>query len=128
MAIRTLKRRIIIREYDFEKVKREAFLPIGLGSIYDRAHITFLNQDGLEKIKLEQILRGKDNPFTVIDTENTKPYRLLCGLKDYLYNRRYLDWHVTEDEEGYICVQARKNTPKSRLGYAVFEKDLVSRL
>lgn len=128
MAIRTLRRRVIIREYDFEKVKREAFMPIGLGSIYDRAHITFLNQDGLEKIKLEQILRGKSGPLTEIDLETTKPYRLLCGLKDYLYNTKYLDWSVTEDEEGYICVQARKNTPRSRLGYAVFEKDLASRL
>ena len=128
MAIRTLRRRVIIREYDFEKVKREAFMPIGMGSIYDRAHITFLNQDGLEKIKLEQILRGKTGPLTEIDTETTKPYRLLCGLKDYLYNVRYLDWSVTEDEEGYICVQSRRNTPKSRIGYAVFEKDLVSRL
>jgi hypothetical protein len=128
MKTRTIKRRVIIREYDYERVKREAFMPIGLGSIYDRTHITLLNQDGLEKIKLEQILRGRTNPFTVIDTENTKPYQLLCGLRDYLYNSKYLDWHVTEDAEGYICVQARKNTPKSRLGYAVFEKDLVSRL
>lgn len=128
MKTRTLKRKVIIREYDFERVKREAFVPVGLGSIYDRAQITLLNQDSLEKIKLEQILRGKTSPFTVINTEGTKPYQLLCGLKDYLYNSKYLDWHVTEDEEGYICVQARKNTPKSRLGYAVFEKDLVSRI
>jgi hypothetical protein len=128
MKTRTLKRKVIIREYDYERVKRDAFMPIGLGSIYDRAEFTPLNQDSLEKIKLEQILRGRDNPFTVIDTETTKPYQLLSGLRDYLYNNKYLDWHVTEDEEGYICVQARKNTPKSRLGYAVFEKDLVSRL
>lgn len=128
MAIRTIKRRIIIREYDFERVKREAFLPIGLGSLYDRAHITFLNQDGLEKIRLEQILRGKTGPLTQMETEITKPHIILYGLRDFLYNSKYLDWRVTTDEEGYICVQARKNTPKSRLGYAVFEKDVKSRI
>jgi hypothetical protein len=128
MAIRTIKRRIIIREYDFERVKREAFLPIGLGSLYDRAHITFLNQDGLEKIRLEQILRGKTNPLTQMETETTKPHILLYGLRDFLYNSKYLEWRVTLDEEGYICVQARKNTPKSRLGFAVFEKDVESRI
>lgn len=128
MAIRTVRRRIIIREYDFERVKREAFLPIGLGSIYDRAHITLLNRDGLEKIKLEQILRGKTGPLSEIETELTKPHKLLCGLRDFMYNSKYLDWKITEDEDGYICVQARKNTPRSRLGYAVFEKDLMSRI
>ena len=53
---------------------------------------------------------------------------ILFDLKDYLYNERYVHWKVSVDEEGYICVQARNNTPKSRLGFAVFEKDLVSRI
>ena len=53
---------------------------------------------------------------------------LLYNLKDYLYNQKYYEWNVSLDDDGYVCVQARKNTPKTRIGWAVFEKDLVSRL
>ena len=129
MAIRILRRKVIIREYDFEKVKREAFMPVGLGSIYDRAEFTPLDQEALEKLKLVVILKGKQHdPLLFADWNNNIPAMLLYNLKDYLYNQKYYEWNVSLDNEGYVCVQARKNTPKSRIGYAVFEKDLVSRL
>lgn len=132
MAVRILRRKVIIREYDFNKVRDQAFAPLScmgiLDTLYDRAEFIPLNQDNLEKLKVVEILKGKPSTFTDIRWENTMPSRLVAQFKDYLYNVRYYDWQVTIDEEGYICVQARKNTPKSRLGWGVFEKDLVSRL
>ena len=132
MAIRTLRRKVIIREYDFNKVKAQVFAPLScmgiIDTLYDRASFLPLNQDNLEKLKVVEILKGKQSALKDIRWENTMPSRLVAQFKDYLYNTRYYDWQVTIDEEGFICVQARKNTPKSRLGWGVFEKDLESRL
>lgn len=130
MALRTLKRKVIIREYDFDKVKSQALgnLVFDGMALYDRVSFLPLNSDNLEKLKLQEILRGKTGPLTEIDPDRTVPALLLYQLKDYLYDNRYYDWNVTLDEEGYLCVQARKNTPKSRIGWGVFEKDLRSRL
>ncbi len=130
MAVRTLKRKVIIREYDFEKVKSQALgnLVYDDMALYDRVSFTPLNRDTLEKLKLQEILRGKTGPLTEINPDITVPALLLYQLKDYLYDNRYFDWKVDTDEDGYLCVQARKNTPKSRIGWGVFEKDLRSRL
>jgi hypothetical protein len=132
MAVRTLRRKVIIREYDFNKVRDQAFAPLAymgiLDSLYDRASFLPLNQDNLEKLKVEEILKGKHSTLKDIRWENAMPSRLVAQFKDYLYDTRYYDWQVTIDEEGYICVQARTNTPKSRLGWGIFEKDLESRL
>lgn len=132
MAVRTLRRKVIIREYDFNKVRDQAFAPLSCmgipDTLYDRASFLPLNQDNLEKLKVVEILKGKHSTLKDIRWENTMPSRLVAQFRDYLYNVRYYDWQVTIDEEGYICVQARKNTPKSRLGWGIFEKDLKSRL
>ena len=133
MAIRILRRKVIIREYDYRKVYTEALLPLScMGfkeTLYDRAEFTPLNYEALEKLKLVDILKGKQySPLVKSAWNNGIPAMLLFDLKDYLYDIRYYDWEVTVDEDGYLCVQARKNTPKTRLGWAVFEKDIESRI
>jgi hypothetical protein len=132
MKKRTLRRKVIIREYDFNKVKDQAFAPLAcmglIDSLYDRADFIPINQENLEKLKLVEILKGKTSKLTEVELNLKKPAILVAQLRDYLYNAKYYQWHVTVDEEGYVCVQARKNTPKSRLGWAVFEKDITSRL
>ncbi len=132
MAIRILRRKVIIREYDFNKVRDQAFAPLAymgiLDSLYDRASFLPLNQDNLEKLKVEEILRGKTAVLKSVDWDLKMPAVLVAQLKDYLYNSKYYHWKITVDDEGYLCVQARKNTPKSRLGWGIFEKDLESRL
>jgi hypothetical protein len=131
MAIRTLRRKVIIREYDYNKVRDQALggLIFDGVALYDRAEFTPLNQEALEKLKVVEILRGKKNtPILEADLDLKMPARLVQQLKDYLYDDRYYQWSVTTDENGYLCVQARKNTPKSCLGWAVFEKDLESRI
>ena len=132
MAIRTLRRKVIIREYDFNKVKEQAFMPIACmgisDTLYDRASFLPLNQDNLEKLKVEEILKGKTAVLKSVDWNLKMPAILVAQLKDYLYNNRYYDWQVSIDEEGYLCVQARKNTPKTRLGWGIFEKDLQCRI
>ncbi len=132
MAIRTLRRKVIIREYDFVKVRDHAFAPLAcmglIESLYDRAEFTPISQENLEKLKVLEILRGKQTKLSEVELDLKRPAILVAHLRDYLYNSRYYLWDVTVDEDGYVCVQARKNTPKSRLGWAVFEKDITSRL
>ena len=130
MTKRTLRRKVIIREYDFHKVKADA-LSVGFATqyvLYDRAEFVPLNQENLEKLKLVEILKGKANAISKIDSSLKNPALLLYNLKDYLYNEKYIDWQVTIDEDGYLCVQSRKNTPKTRIGWGVFEKDYECRI
>lgn len=132
MAVRTLRRKVIIREYDFKKVRDQAFAPLGIiGSmetLYDRAEFTPLNQENLEKLKVIEILRSRKTKISEVELDLKRPALLVAQLRDYLYSDKYYNWNVTIDEEGYVCVQARKNTPKSRLGWGVFEKDIESRI
>jgi len=131
MALRTLTRKVIIREYDYNKVRNQALggLIYDSMALYDRASFTPLNQETLEKLKMIEILKGKTNtPILEANINLVVPALLVSQLRDYLYDSRYYKWPVTTDEDGYLCVQARKNTPKSRLGWAVFEKDLESRI
>ncbi len=130
MALRTLKRKIIIREYDYKKIYDQATgLHYDGVALYDRVTFSPLNAETLEKLKLVEILKGREyTPLIATEWNNNVPAMMLYYLKDYLYDERYFNWEVSIDEDGYLCVQARKNTPKSRLGWGIFEKDLVSRL
>ena len=132
MAIKTLRRRIIIREYDLIRVRREALAPLAtmgiIDSLYDRVSWTPLNLDNLEKLQLQEILKGKTTPLADVKWNLKHPATLLFKLQEYVYDKKYYKyWKTTIDDEGYLCVQARSNTPKSRLGWGVFEKD-ISRL
>jgi len=130
MALRTLRRKVIIREYDFNKVAQEATGVHHDGqSLYDRVSFLPLNEENLEKLKVVEILQGKEHTVLLkSDWNNNVPAMMLYQLRDYLYDKRYYDWRVTIDDQGFICVQARKNTPKTRLGWGVFEKDLACRI
>jgi len=130
MALRTLRRKVIIREYDFNKVAQEATGVHHDGqSLYDRVSFLPLNEENLEKLKVVEILQGKEHTVLLkSDWNNNVPAMMLYQLRDYLYDKRYYDWRVSIDDQGFICVQARKNTPKTRLGWGVFEKDLACRI
>ena len=130
MAIRTLKRKVIIREYDFNKVADQATGAFYDGmALYDRVKFQPLNQETREQLKLVEILKGKEHtPLIASEWNHNVPAMMLYHLRDYLYDERYYNWSVSIDEDGYLCVQARKNTPKTRIGWGEFEKDLVSRL
>jgi hypothetical protein len=129
MKQRTLKRKVIIREYDFKKIESDALgMHFDGKSLYDRVSWTPISQDTLEKLKLQEILKGKSGPLTTVVLDLTMPAMLVAQLRDYLYDTRYYKWHITTDEEGFLCVQSRVNTPRTRLGWGVFEKDLTCRI
>jgi len=122
-----LRRRVLIREYDFEKVKPYA-LSTGRYqnqiTLYDRVIFEPLDQDTLEKHLVIDILKGNSKVLRDMKWDSYSPTGMLYSVKDHLYNTQYYQWMVTVDDQGYLCVQARSNTPKSRMGWATFEKDL----
>jgi hypothetical protein len=124
MKSRKLRRQVIIREYDYHKVYKQA-MDLAL---YDRGSFIPLNQENLEKIKLVDLLKGKTTPMTELAYDLKSPAILLYHLKDYLYSEKYYEWNVRVNQEGYVCVQPRKNIQESIVGWAVFEKDLVCRV
>ena len=129
MALRTLRRKVIIREYDYKKIEEQALgLHFDGMALYDRVSFLPLSQGNLEQIKMIEILKGKENPLSAARWNFSMPGVLLYDLRDYLYSDKYYNWKASIDEEGYLCVQARKNTPKSRIGWGVFEKDLTCRI
>lgn len=130
MAIRTLRRKVIIREYDYQRLRKEAFMPLAtmgiVDTLYDRAEFTPFTKDQLSQEYLLKVLGSKTFKNSSRPTQH--PANWLYDMRDYLYSSKYIDYHPEYDEEGYVWVQARKNTPRTRLGWAVFEKDLESRL
>jgi hypothetical protein len=69
MKTRTLRRKVIIREYDYEKVYSQAFAPLahlGLDStLYDRAEFIPLTKTKLEHENLIELLKesNRSNPY-----------------------------------------------------------------
>jgi hypothetical protein len=130
MAIRTLRRKVIIREYDYEKVRDQSFMPLRsmglMETMYDRAEFRPITKTQLEYDNLIMLLRDdfEENPLR----PTAIPALFLFNAKDYLYNQKYIEWKSEYDDDGYIWIQAKKNAPRTRLGWGIFEKDLVSRL
>jgi hypothetical protein len=129
MALRTLKRRIIVRENDFQKVKTQAFSVVTLidvlGGFYDRADWTPLTKEAIEK---EMIIKGLKGEMMPRGGNWLIPEDYLLYFQDNLYNKRYCHWNPRYDEDGYLVVQSKKNLGPVRLGWGIFEKDLESRI
>jgi len=119
---RVLRRRVIIREYDYTRLERQALGLFFGHTLYDRANFTPLTRDSLEKAAVVLALKG--DPKWHKFSPPLYPVHFLGLFKDFLYDQDYLKWTVTWDEQGSMWVQARKNTPRTRLGWAVLEKDM----
>ena len=122
MRHKLLRRRCIIREYDYVSVAREARELIAGQPLYDRVSFEPITRDSLEKQSLLLLL--KDNHRWHDYVPSCYPINTLVLFRDYLYNSRYLTWTATYDQEGQMWIQSRVNTPRTRLGWGVFEKDL----
>ena len=120
--MKKIRRRVLIREYDYRKIVTNNYGGIMFDGmmLYTRSEFTPLTRDAIEKEVVWQNLTD--------DSRKLWQYRnydrqMFNGMKDYLYNPRYMQWRVVWDAEDYLCVQARSNTPCSRMGWAVFEYD-----
>ena len=120
--MKTVRRQIIIREYDYDRIV-QLYIPI----LYTRASFVPFTLKDLEQERMLQVLSTPEENIEQIKyripDNYDYPRSFLWCLKDQLYNDKYPEWFSEYDENGYMWIQARKNTPKSKLGRATFEYD-----
>lgn len=114
--MKKLVRSVIIREYDFKhKLKPRC------KALYDECEFEPMTRDGLEKEHMLHVLKGNTEHFA----NYTKPKDMLYDVKSWLYSKDYIrnDVVVEYDDTGFLWIQYRKNTPKTKLGWAKLQKE-----
>jgi len=118
-----LRRRVIIREYDYNKVVDRAlpslyhkanFVPITLKELEQEHLLMVLSEHPSQKLPMRRRYKGDDPCYQY-------PKNYLWEMQDILYNKSYVDWFSEYDKDGYMWIQARKNTPRTLLGWGTFE-------
>lgn len=116
---RILRRRCIIREYDFNKILKKD---------PDRILYDTYEFEPFTKLKLEQEAMWHTLKDTLVNNwliENP-PRSNLRRLQDSLYNKRYLEWETWFTADGFILIQGKKNGPQSKLGWATMTKNFIN--
>jgi hypothetical protein len=130
VVMKLLRRKIIIREYDFNKIKTKATAKVDrYETLYDRATFTPITKDELEKEYLIFLLTKDEG---VGKTQNAMdhwkptefPSSYLYHMRKKLYSEEYTRWNIRFDNNGHLYIRYNKATPETKLGWAIFEKDL----
>jgi hypothetical protein len=116
---RTLRRRCIIREYDFNKILKKD--PDRL--LYDSYEFEPFTKLKLEQEAMWHTLKGTNTNNWLIENP---PISNLRRLQDSLYDKKYLDWDCWHTSEGFVLIQSRKNAPQTRLGWATMTKNFTN--
>lgn len=130
MGIRTLRRRVIIKQNDFLSLRRNCLKcdKTHPDPLYDRVTFEPININELEKQYLIGLLNGK--VYEKNDPEKMsmeRPYRYIRYFENYLYDKKYLGYKIHIDNEGDMFIQHRSNTPMHRIGWAIAEKDFIKK-
>lgn len=112
-----LRRRVIIRQYDYHRVQNSAL------KVYNRTDFEPITLQELEHEHLLKVLSNVDLPVPPPYLDLTYPKTYLYRMQNYMYNKEYVNWFSEYDEDGYMWIQAKRNTPASMLGWATFEYD-----
>ena len=114
--MKLLRRKILMREYDYNKRLDQS------NALYHRVMFEPVTADDLEKLHLIHILKHGSVKKSYFSRDEAAKL-LLWKVKDYLFTDKYISWVLPEYEDGFIWTQARKSTPKTRLGWAIYEMD-----
>mgnify|MGYP006270816045 CR=1 FL=1 len=112
--MKQLRRKVIIREYDFNRIMNSAL------KLYDSIEFEPITLNQLKQEHLFKILSGTKLPQPMYG-EYTYPRNYLYEMRNYLYNTDYAEWFSKYDEDGYMYIQSKRNAPESILGWAIFE-------
>jgi len=115
--MKLLRRKILMREYDFNKNKNFSY------EYYHRTSFTPVTPDDLDKLYLIHVLKH-GSPVIRRYSDPTKIHRrMMWRVKDYLYKDIYIQWVQPENEDDLVWIQSKKNAPRTCLGWAIFEYD-----
>lgn len=112
--MKTLKRRTLIRESDFYRIKSRAL------ELYDRVYFKPVNCTEIEHEYIVSVLKGENH----VQPDLEFPAKYLRTIKNKLYDVKYSEW-LSYKDNNLIYVQSRKNAKPSCLGWVTFEKDFV---
>ena len=118
MVRKTLKRTVIIRDVDLEKLLKRAV------KLYDRVDIEPMTYKGLQQENL--IAKLKNPEEDRIPRHRTLPdvYEDMLYREQIMYDRKYMNWQFTVDyPDGQIWVQSKIDQPRQQLFRVVFERD-----
>lgn len=121
-GIKILRRRVVIRENDFTKLRAAALqfkhpqIPL-----YDTAEFAPINTRELETSYLMNILKGV-KPGA--EQYYSKLQKYLNCLEHALYTSKYLNYKIFDDDTGQVYLQYRKDLKPVRLGWGLLEKQL----
>jgi carotenoid cleavage dioxygenase-like enzyme len=118
-----LRRRVIIRQYDYLKLAHEA-----IPGLYDASSFVPITLKELEQEHLMMVLSEKPSEKLLVPRNYQSdekyyeyPQNYLWHMQNRLYDKKYVGWFSEYDEDGYLWIQARKNTPRTLLGWGEFE-------
>lgn len=105
------KRRIIIREIDFNKDRNK------LQKRYQRVNFTSFTKSFFERRVTYYALKGKD--YLVDQFAHYEyPANMLGRFTSFkLYDSRYPNWLVRYNDNGEMVIRAGLRQPESRVGY-----------
>lgn len=122
--MKLVRRRVIIREYDYKKLVTRA-----IPEYYTTSEFNPLTLQELERDYMFQVLKtGNDRLVNRVNRINGRkpiefshPQSVLHYFGNHLYDSNYIRWLAEYDEHGFMWIQSRKNTPRTKLGWGIFE-------
>lgn len=116
MDMKTLKRRTLIRESDFRRIRARAL------RLYDRVEFTPVSCKEIEQEYLLGVLKSNSNHHKDSPPNLQYPRSYLRTIKHKLYDVNYAEWLSYQDND-LIYVKSRANARPSCLGWVTFERD-----
>lgn len=116
--MRKTKKRLIIRESDFNK------LPKGILEKYESATFTPFTRQYFEKRVTYYSIKGKDylvKQYLHYEYPESLLKRM-TGVK--FHTKDYLAWLCKYDEQGQLMIRAGLRQPESRLGFVTFKEKI----
>ena len=122
--MKLVRRRVIIREYDYNKLVK-----LAIPKYYTTSEFNPLTLQELERDYMFQVLKtGNDRLVKRVNRINSKnpiefshPQSVLHYFGNHLYDSNYVKCLTEYDEHGFMWIQSRKNTPRTKLGWGIFE-------
>jgi hypothetical protein len=107
MAVKFLRRRTLIREIDFDKIRRRC------EALYTRVSWQPITMNDLEQLVILDVLRGK---LESINDRSLSAREMLNHFRPQLWDKDYVRAQVTV-QDNRVMVRYNRASPRCRLGW-----------
>jgi hypothetical protein len=118
--MKTLKRTVIIRDSDLERLIKKA------AKLYTHIDIEPMTYKAIQQEYIMMRLRGIDESRIPVFRPLPDIYEDMLYRENCLYDKRYLNWQFSLDyPDGQIWIQASDRYKREQLHRVVFERNYV---